>query len=216
MKTAHKYLETGAFEKGVQDIPPTIERMLEAEMRFYTRALQGHERVLDIGTGTGRTASYLSDHASHVITIDTCAYIARKSAETLRSKKKITVMIADGTQLPFQDGIFDTAVFGMSTLGTLDIETQIRLLREVSRVTKGPVLGSVYEQSAAPFQKEWYERTGVKVSKIDDDYVYIDELGFRSQRFSEKGLGLLLAQTGLTYRIETLSDIGLGYEVRRA
>lgn len=216
MKTTHKYLETGAFEKGVQDIPPTIERMLEAEMRFYTRPLQGHERVLDVGTGTGRTASYLSDHASQVITIDTCAYIARKSAETLRPKKNITVMIADGTQLPFQDGSFDAAVFGMSTLGTLDKETQIRLLREVSRVTKGPLRGSVYGQSAAPFQKDWYERTGVRVSKIDDDYVYIDELGFRSQRFSENGLGLLLAQTGLAYSIQKLTDIGLGYEVRRS
>jgi protein-L-isoaspartate(D-aspartate) O-methyltransferase len=77
--------------------------------------LRGHERVLEIGTGSGYQAAVLSRLAHEVVTIERVAPLARRAAEILASLgcNNVRVLPADGAEgvpdhAPY-DGIMVTA-----------------------------------------------------------------------------------------------------------
>ncbi len=77
--------------------------------------LRGHERVLEIGTGSGYQAAVLSRLAREVVTIERVAPLARRAAETLATLgcANVLVLPADGAEgvpdhAPY-DGIMVTA-----------------------------------------------------------------------------------------------------------
>ena len=73
--------------------------------------LDGHERVLDVGTGSGYQAAVLSELAAEVVTIERVAALAEQARRTLAAAgyEQIEVRVGDGTlgvpeRAPF-DGI---------------------------------------------------------------------------------------------------------------
>lgn len=62
--------------------------------------LQGSEKVLEIGTGSGYQAAILARLASEVYTVERIAALARKAETTLRQIgfKNVTLHIGDGTR----------------------------------------------------------------------------------------------------------------------
>jgi protein-L-isoaspartate(D-aspartate) O-methyltransferase len=77
--------------------------------------LKGHERVLEVGTGSGYQAAVLSELAKEVYTIERIAALAERTEERFRSLgyHNIHIRVADGTlgwpeEAPF-DGIIVTA-----------------------------------------------------------------------------------------------------------
>src|SRR3954470_10142565 len=108
-------------------------------------ALCGHERVLDVGCGTGALAYAVADAAREVVAVDSDA--AMVDAARAHAPANVRVELADGERLPFAAGEFDVA----ATLRTLHhTERPELLLAELVRVTKpgGTIL--VVDQLAPP------------------------------------------------------------------
>jgi protein-L-isoaspartate(D-aspartate) O-methyltransferase len=75
-------------------------------------ALDGSERVLDVGTGSGYQAAVLSRLAGHVLTVErfrTLADMARTRLDAL-GYHNVEVMLGDGFALPEQLGQFDRII----------------------------------------------------------------------------------------------------------
>jgi ubiquinone/menaquinone biosynthesis C-methylase UbiE len=93
--------------------------------------LEGTERVLDVGTGTGALAFALAPHAREVVAVDSDAEMAERAR--VRAPANVEVLVADGEQLPFDSFSFDVA----ATLRTLHHTRRPELLvAELVRLTR--------------------------------------------------------------------------------
>ncbi|MBA2724970.1 MAG: class I SAM-dependent methyltransferase, partial [Actinobacteria bacterium] len=72
-------------------------------MEKFIEMLPPQAAVLDVGCGTGRDVLYLSKHASFVMGID----ISSAMLAIASSKGATGLVLADFTELPASDGVFD-------------------------------------------------------------------------------------------------------------
>jgi SAM-dependent methyltransferase len=87
-------------------------------------------RVLDVGSGTGRIASRLSESPLHVVALEPSGGMV----EQLRTKApRLPVVLGDGELLPFQDRCFDAVVIARLLYLTVNWR---RIVRESSRVLR--------------------------------------------------------------------------------
>jgi SAM-dependent methyltransferase len=103
--------------------------MLEALAQYWEGP---HERLLDIGGGTGIIAQAMQDHlpVGRVTSIDVeDRFLDGLSIETLTY---------DGRTLPFPDASFDAATIN-NVLHHVPIEARKPLVAEIRRVVRGPV-----------------------------------------------------------------------------
>lgn len=86
---------------------------------FMTAALdlRGHEKVLEIGTGSGYQAAVLAEVARHVYTVEIVAPLAKRAAKTLSDLgyENVTVRIGDGyggwpEEAPFEAIVVTAAI----------------------------------------------------------------------------------------------------------
>jgi SAM-dependent methyltransferase len=91
-----------------------------------------HQRLLDIGGGTGLIAQAIQDHfpAGRVTAVDVeDRFLASLSVETLTY---------DGIRLPFADSSFDAATM-MNVLHHVPLANRATLIAEIRRVVRGPL-----------------------------------------------------------------------------
>ncbi len=116
-------------------------------------ALEGHERVLDVGTGSGYQAAVLGELAAEVVTIERIAALADKSRATLAAAgyANVDVHVGDGSlgvpeRAPF-DGIAVAAAAPtvppalyaqLAEGGRLVLPRGSRWGQELVRVVRGP------------------------------------------------------------------------------
>ena len=74
----------------------TISRPGVHALHLQLAGLEGRERVLEIGTGSGFQTALLSHLAAEVYSIEVVPEIARRAAETLRSLQPRNVTLATG------------------------------------------------------------------------------------------------------------------------
>jgi SAM-dependent methyltransferase len=93
-----------------------------------------HQRVLDVGGGTGIIAQAMKDlfHIPHMVSVD----VHDRFLKTLN----IEVQTYDGVRLPFADGSFDAAVFS-NVLHHVPLTVRPALMAECARVIGG---GPIY------------------------------------------------------------------------
>ena len=86
--------------------PFIVARMLEAAQ------LSAHDRMLDIGTGSGYAAAVASRLCAHVDSIERCAGLAKTASATLRENgfDNVEVRVADGTMGWPEHAPFDAIV----------------------------------------------------------------------------------------------------------
>lgn len=100
-----------ALERGHCMLAPKIDARLANDLQ-----LQPHERVLEIGTGSGYMAGLLSRLCKEVITLEIDAELAEAARENLASAgcDNVTVRVADGSKAGLPDGPFDAIVLSGS------------------------------------------------------------------------------------------------------
>ena len=134
--------------QGQSMLAPKVEARLLQEL-----AVQRHERVLEVGAGSGYMAALLAHKAQHVTTLEIDPGLARFAAENLQRAwiMNATVLEADASQAPPVDGPFDVIVLSGSVaevpralLGQLKpggrltaIVGQLPVMRAVL-ITRGP------------------------------------------------------------------------------
>ena len=92
-------------------LAPKVEARLLQEL-----AVHKHERVLEIGAGSGYMAALLAHKAQHVTTLEIDPELARLAAANLRRAgvTNVTVTTADASQTLPTDGPFDVIVMSGS------------------------------------------------------------------------------------------------------
>jgi len=98
-----------------------------------TLALQGHEVVLDIATGTGKLARTIARNLSkggRVVGIDFCQDMLLRARETDRSTR---LLMATAEEIPFRDNAFDCVTMAFALRNMADMEAA---LHEAVRVVK--------------------------------------------------------------------------------
>jgi ubiquinone/menaquinone biosynthesis C-methylase UbiE len=99
-------------------------------------------KVLDVATGSADIPAAIVQWARRyginidVTAVDLNPLAVREAAAFAKKYPEITVSVADGLSLPFEDGSFDI-VLCIKTLHHLSKDDTIRLLKEVNRVTSG-------------------------------------------------------------------------------
>jgi protein-L-isoaspartate(D-aspartate) O-methyltransferase len=96
---------------GQSMLAPKVEARLLQELE-----VQRHERVLEVGAGSGYMAALLAHRAQHVTTLEIDAELARFAAENLRRAwvANATVLHADASRGVPEDGPFDVIVLSGS------------------------------------------------------------------------------------------------------
>lgn len=84
--------------------PSLVARMLEA------LALEGHERVLEIGTGYGWQTALLARLASRVVSVERLAGLAEVARRNLEGLGNVETVVADGSGGYETDAPFDAIV----------------------------------------------------------------------------------------------------------
>jgi protein-L-isoaspartate(D-aspartate) O-methyltransferase len=97
--------------EGQHMLSPKVEARLLQEL-----ALHKHERVLEIGAGSGYMAALLAHRASHVVTLEKRAVLARMAAENLRCAAVVNAEVRhlDGAHGLPGEGPFDAIVLSGS------------------------------------------------------------------------------------------------------
>ncbi len=92
-------------------LAPKVEARLLQEL-----AVQRHERVLEVGAGSGYMAALLAHKAQHVTTLEIDPELARFATDNLRRAwvGNVTVLQADASLAPPADGPFDVIVLSGS------------------------------------------------------------------------------------------------------
>jgi protein-L-isoaspartate(D-aspartate) O-methyltransferase len=96
---------------GPQMLPPKVEARLLQELQ-----VQRHERVLEIGTGSGFMAALLGHRAQSVITLEIDPQLAKLATENLRraGAANVTVVQADGSHGYAAEAPFDAILLSGS------------------------------------------------------------------------------------------------------
>lgn len=81
----------------------------EQDLQQLMKHLPLHHQMiaLDIATGGGHVAKYLSKHVKHVVATDLTEEMLWNTANHLKEFKNIEFKVADAEQLPFPDNTFD-------------------------------------------------------------------------------------------------------------
>ena len=109
----------------------TVKRWREARYQLFIDScgVDPGDRIIDVGAGWGALLERFNK-TNPIVAVD----LSPQPSEWLDSAN-VTVMQADGTQLPFADGEFDVA-FSNSVIEHVPPDLQARFASEVSRVAR--------------------------------------------------------------------------------
>jgi ubiquinone/menaquinone biosynthesis C-methylase UbiE len=101
-------------------------------------------RILDLACGTGRIAEYLLSKGYRVCGADISSQMLKVAKERLSNfGESIELHQADAERLPFEEKQFDSATC-IRLFGHIPLETRVKILKEMKRVTKGPFIAAYY------------------------------------------------------------------------
>lgn len=138
------------------------------------------EYVLDVGCGTGRTASLLArDYGCRVAAVDVSPRMVEWARERMREdgvEGKVELVVADAEKLPFKNSVFD-AVLCESVLAF--VPGKMKALGKFARVLKkGGFVG---------LNESTWAKTPVP-KKVQEYYQSVDGVDFRTQEGGRRRL----------------------------
>jgi protein-L-isoaspartate(D-aspartate) O-methyltransferase len=97
---------------GESMLQPKVEARVLQEL-----ALQPHENVYEVGTGSGYLTALLASRARHVTSVEVYTDLEERAAANLRAAniRNVTLLQGDGARAPLAESAFDVIVLGGST-----------------------------------------------------------------------------------------------------
>jgi ubiquinone/menaquinone biosynthesis C-methylase UbiE len=161
-------VDTG-WVKAFYDAPVVVDHYRRAtanlglwnsEEIVFRRVFQTDDRLLELGTGTGRIAIGLEEIGyRHVLGMELSKEMvreARRIGKLLESS--VSFVQGDATRMKFEDDLFDGAIFGFN--GLMQIpgrEQRIQAMREIRRVVRpgGAFVFTTHDRHSPRFRKFW-------------------------------------------------------------
>lgn len=147
------------------------------ERRLVISSFRDCEGILDLGCGGGVYVPYLLEKASEVVALDFSVRRLKKTKE-----KKIEVVLADASHLPFRDNLFD--IIWASEV--IEHTPSLGVFGELERVAKKMVAVTV-PNPRGPY----YRRDPTHILRYDISTLQA-HLSQRPWRYKINGLGLCL------------------------
>jgi len=127
----HLFIDEGLLDRSYSDGPlpigerQTISQPYMVALMTEALALQGSEKVLEIGTGSGYQTAILAELADRVLSIERLASLATKARKALESLNYYNVLIrvGDGTYGWIEEAPFDAIIV---TAGAPDIPEPLK------------------------------------------------------------------------------------------
>ena len=156
----------------------TVVGLWESERIIFSKVLRKDDRILDLGTGTGRIAIALYKAGYVRITgVDYSRKMireARRLAHSLRCE--IPFLVGDARSLPFPDEHFNSVIFGFN--GLMHVpgrEKRVRVMGEILRVLKrgGAFVFTTHDRNSRRHRGFWRQerirwRRGAQNRELDD------------------------------------------------
>ena len=113
------------------------ERDVQLVLEGVSEILEGHQRALEIGCGTGRVLEPLARHFQQVFGVDVSGEMVRRGCQRLSHLPQVHLVEIDGLgKLPFRDESFDFC-FSYITFHHIPIKAVVRsYIKETHRVLK--------------------------------------------------------------------------------
>ena len=127
----HLFIDEGLLDRSYSDGPlpigerQTISQPYMVALMTEALALQGSEKVLEIGTGSGYQTAILAELADRVLSIERLASLATKARKALESLNYYNVLIrvGDGTYGWTEEAPFDAIIV---TAGAPDVPEPLK------------------------------------------------------------------------------------------
>jgi ubiquinone/menaquinone biosynthesis C-methylase UbiE len=131
-----------------------------SEELLFQRVFKKKDRLLELGTGTGRIAIGLAELGyEHILGIELSRGMV-KEARRISTVLELSVAFqqGDATQLKFEDNLFDGAIFGFNGLMQIPgSAARQKALREIYRVIRpgGAFVFTTHDRQNPRFKKFW-------------------------------------------------------------
>ncbi len=135
----------------------------ESEKMLFTRYFEKNDRILDMGTGTGRIAFGLCELGyRYVMGVELCKTMVQRARKIARMYNySVVFQVGNATALKFEDNLFDQAIFGFN--GLMQIpgrDNRIKALREIRRVIQpgGRFIFTAHDRDHIRWKKFWKQQ----------------------------------------------------------
>jgi len=185
MKTNMNY-----WEDTLHNLPESYKKRFEEEKKYLLDVLTTDATVLEVWCGDGRSIFDMVPKTHNITWIDHDMVAINKAKEKFSDNKKISLIYADATAIPFSNDTFDFVVC-MTTFANF-ADKKIAILKEMKRVLKhwGKIILSVFSEDALEERMKLYKDVGVKIDHVDNGKVVFDKnlWAHISEQFSREEL----------------------------
>lgn len=203
-----KKLGIGLF---LNNMTKDYEEYFKKELDFIKNRVSKNHKVLEVGFGGGRVVKALAPLVKEFWGIDYSRLHMKECKDIKNVHKNVRLFLMDARKIKLTPNSFDTVLMTFSTLSDLG-PYKLRVLKQMKRVVKagGDILIGVYAENAAPYQLDFYSKSGFdEIVKITEDLVNVqngDGVEIISERFSKDKLRYLFSEAGLDVDIHDLTD----------
>ena len=131
-----------------------------SEEKILTRLFKPEDSILELGSGVGRIAIGLRELGyKNVLATDYSREMIQRTRRLAKLLEySIPTQVADATQLKFENGVFDGAIFGFNGLMQIpQAQQRLQALREIHRVLRPGswFTFTTHDRERSPYQDFW-------------------------------------------------------------
>lgn len=212
-ETSQRYVDDGGYHRFLRNISKPYLRYFHKEEVFFKDRIGPGSTVLDVGCGEGRLTVPLAVHVGpdgKVVGIDFKERMYEDTKKKVAVLRNAEVYMMDARNLDQLRDSFDYVLFPFDFIGLVEHEDQVPLLRKARTKLKdgGEILATVFSEMAAPDQMMTYQRLwDPSTIRVDSDYVYVDAIDYKAERFSQEKITKLFTDAGLEPTVGKLTKM---------
>ncbi len=177
--------------------PIEFQQYIAEETELLKKHLQGAERVLDAGIGTGRIISSIAPLVRELVGVDNAEFMLHQARERAKEFKNVKIIKGNVENLSklFPRNYFSHAICIWNTLG--NVKDERKVLEQIAKVTNGDICITVFHKGTIQQRKVFYKKVDVEVEKIDAKTETFFLKGYESRAYSYSDLAKIASDVEL-------------------